>query len=267
MKKIKLLLLIGIIITFSSCGGFKDTFKHSTARKDAGIVTVPQYKGKKGTLTWAHYNATKRGSMIYVDPEGNVRILAENPPDAAIQSITEISAKVGDIEGVGSVEAALKTQRSIAELGKRTAAVNMMRDALYRLNEMYYSSFDRTNRLLKKREEHFSKLNLAQPQNLESVSTFLDKLYPINKEMEIDANTDFLKDLFVKVLDNTKEIAVEEAKAEIKIVESNSNATIEKSKDNQKMYETLLKIFESVKDDLSKEEKKEYMDKILKLKE
>jgi len=154
--------LTGIILTFSSCGGFKETFNHSSARKKAGSVQIPKFAGEKGTLTWAHYDASKRGSMTCVDPDGNVRILAENPPDVAIQSITDISAKVGEIKGVGSVDAALKTQRSIAELGKRTVAVNMMRDALYRLNEMYYSSVDRTNKLLQKREEYFGKINWSQ---------------------------------------------------------------------------------------------------------
>lgn len=267
MKRQTQILLIGIAIAISSCGGLRETFNHSSARKKAGIVQIPQYEGEKGTLTWAHYDASKRGSMIYVDKSGNVRILAENPPDAAIQSITEISAKVGEIKGVGSVDAALKTQRSIAELGKRTAAVNMMRDALYRLNEMYYSSVDRTNKLLQKREEYIDKTEIMQPQNLESVSNVLKDLYPINQEMMVDSNGNFLRELFEKVLDNTKEIAVEEAKAEIKITESTNKEKIERYKDNLSRRNALLKVYEDLKGDLSKQEKQEFLEKILALQE
>ncbi|WP_420399638.1 hypothetical protein [Flagellimonas sp.] len=270
MKKISSLLLILALAVLSSCAGLKSSFDHSysSARKKAGIVRVPQYKSGQGTLTWAHYDATKRGSMIYVDGNGNVRILAENPPDAAIQSITEISAKVGSVEGVENIEAALKTQRSIAELGKRTAAVNMMRDALYRLNEMYYSSVDRADKIIKRREEYmkvFSKNVTAE--DFENLSTHLERIYPITSNGAIDSEDAFLKPLFKTVLDNTKEIAVEEAKAEIKIVEFSSKTAIEKSKEIQAKYETLLKFFDSVKDSLSKEEKKEYLDKIFNQKE
>lgn len=265
MKLLKILLLI-LTISLYSCGSLKDNFDHSSSRKEAGIVRIPQFQKGEGTLTWAHYDATKRGSMIYVDKSGNVRILAENPPDAAIQSITEISAKVGEIKGVGSVDAALKTQRSIAELGKRTAAVNMMRDALYRLNEMYYSSVDRTNNILKKREEYLTNIKLEQPKKNDEVISYVDKLYPINKELEIDANNDFLKSLFEKVLDNTKEIAVEEAKAEIEITKYTSQKEQEIAKTRMSQIESLMKVFESVKDSLDKDEKKKYLDELLKLK-
>ena len=136
-----------MLIFCSSCGSMNGIYS-SKARGKAGIKKLSQFTDStKGTFMWSHFDITKRSSIVYISPEGRVRVLSENPPDAALQTISEISSKVKITDKV-NVEAALKTQKSIAEMGKRTAAVNMLRDALYRINEMYYSSEQTTKEMM-----------------------------------------------------------------------------------------------------------------------
>ena len=61
-------------------------------------------------------------------------VLAEVTPDAAVQKTLEVLAKAKAGEQVDA-ETQLKTASTIAQLGQRTANVNMLRDALYRLAE------------------------------------------------------------------------------------------------------------------------------------
>ena len=124
MKKLTTLIIIIVTsLILSSCGSINES------RKVAGISKQELFLDGAGeiepTLFWAHYDATQRGSMLYVGRDKKVRVLAENPPDAAIQSIVKIGAELKGIEGIGDAELALETQKSIAELGKRTAAVKI----------------------------------------------------------------------------------------------------------------------------------------------
>lgn len=136
--------LIVITILACSCGKM---YKKS-ARSKSSITKIGQYTDGQGTFLWANYDATRRGGLMYVSNEGTVRVLAENSPDAAIESINKLSTKV-KVKDVVNVDATLETQRAIAELGKRTVAVNVLRDALYRINEMYYSSEDKRYAMIK----------------------------------------------------------------------------------------------------------------------
>ena len=76
--------------------------------------------------------------------------------------------------------------------------------------------------------------------------------------------TDFIF-LFTAIIDNTRDISLNESQAESGITKSESEADIEKAKAQGKRYETLLAAFEKVEGKLSKEEVekllKEYMDR------
>lgn len=248
MKTKNYLLLTLLLIILSSCSAFKDaSFKNNKATGKAGIIRVPQFtkyvkdkNGKTldtlGTFMWSHYDATKRGSLMYIDKNGRIRVLAENPPDAAIQSITNITASA-NVDGKVEASLAYETSKSIAELGKRTAGVNMLRDALYRLNEMYYATRDEKEK---------------------NIKFFIDKGYTNEKIKSLlsDKSLSSIKNidsLFIKVIDNAKDIAIKEAEAEIKV----SKYEAEKLK-----TELIKSMYEKVKDTLSKKQTIEYLNKL-----
>lgn len=61
-------------------------------------------------------------------------VLAEVTPDAAVQKSLDLLGKAKVLDKVDA-ETQLKTASTIAQLGQRTANVNMLRDALYRIAE------------------------------------------------------------------------------------------------------------------------------------
>lgn len=256
--KIKILILLFLVLTLSSCANF-NSFHNNKARGKAGIVRVPQFDKKcnsdldnKGTFLWSYYDATKRGSVMYVK-DGKIRVLAENAPDAAIQSITEITTKIKGLKGdVGEVEAALKTQRAIAELGKRTAAVNMLRDALYRLNEMYYATVDE--------KETLRKFFIDNKINLDTYKLFSEEYNKANKTLSEDK----LVHLFEKIIEKAAEISIAESDAEAKISEVQSNVSLQKLKNEEKKHDAILEIFKKISDNLTKEEAEKYLKELLK---
>ncbi|MGG8495805.1 hypothetical protein ACQY1Q_05275 [Tenacibaculum sp. TC6] len=249
--KIKQLLALFIATIFTSCGVFKSSFPTNKANGSAGIIKVPTYLDKNGktqeTFMWSHYDATKRGSLMYLDKKGNIRVLAENPPDAAIQSITNITAKT-KINDKVDAELALSASKSIAELGKRTAAVNMLRDALYRLNEMYYATKearDENREIIKKAIENknndfLNKFMVTEDTAIQSI-----------KEISMDE----LVALFTTIVNNAKEIAIKEAE---------SDAMIKVNEVDKIRLDLLKEMYDKVKDTLTKKETIEYLKKISK---
>ena len=249
--KTKLLLLLLLTILLNSCSMM--SFRNNKARGNAGIVRIPQYKtDSSGTFLWSHYDATKRGSVMFVK-DGKIRVLAENSPDAAIQSITAITAKVKGLKGdIGEAEAAFNIQRTIAQLGKRTAAVNMLRDALYRLNEMYYATVDE--------KEYTRKLFLENKINKETYKIFADE----DKASIKTLSEDKLVKLFQTIIDKVSEISIAESSSETKISEAESLANVEKSKAELKKYEALINIVQKTDGNLTKEKADEYLKELIK---
>lgn len=186
---------------------------------------------------------------------GKIRVLAENAPDAAIQSITDISAKVKGIESV-DVEAAFKTQRTIAQLGKRTAAVNMLRDALYRLNELYYASLDENSALL----------NKAMEKGLIETQKSSDSLQKAFIEIGVAGNNQMFETLFREIIQNAKEISISEAQAEIQIVKAESEMEVEKQKTEQSRLKAISDALEKKESKLNETDFKELIENILKTK-
>lgn len=259
----KLVLLLLVVLTFGSCANLKN-FHNNKARGEAGIVRISQYKDNKcsncnnvkqdgeGTFLWSYYNANRRGSVMYVK-DGKIRVLAENAPDAAIQSITDISAKVKGIESV-DVEAAFNTQRTIAQLGKRTAAVNMLRDALYRLNELYYASLDENSTLL----------NKAMDKGLLKS----DSLQKTFNKIDFVGNNQMFETLFCEIIQNAKDISISEAQAETQIAKSESESEVEKQKTEQLRLQTISDVLEKTeKKILTEEDSKKLIEEILKTKQ
>lgn len=245
----KLLVLMLLVFLFSGCDSI------NKSRKVSGISRQNLFLNESTgtadpTLFWAHYDATQRGSMLYVDANQKVRVLAENPPDAAIQSIIGITAKVKGIDGVGEAEAAFNAQKSIAELGKRTAAVNMLRDALYRLNEMYYATVDENNETKELLKNSPELLKIFQSDdksaNSEIVRNNLKSLNTLDNTA--------LQLLFKNIIDNAKDIAIHEATAETEIAKAESTAAVKESEERLKRLELINALIAKLEEKLTKEE-------------
>lgn len=204
-KTIKAISVLSLLIMVNSCA-----FKNNMAVGKAGVTRIPQFTyDEKGTFLWTHFDATKRGGIIYITPENKIRVLAENAPDAAIQSIVDISAKMSGVKEINA-ELALNTQKSIAELGKRTASVNILRDALYRINELYYSTYDDKTAFIKKYLSDYKNKSMS----LSEVKNFIEE---INNAPYGLSKTDVVN-MYMAVLSTVSTIAIAEAKNESSIV-------------------------------------------------
>lgn len=101
-------------------------------------ATIKDLKSKKTNYQMS-YDAMRRGTIVTIDSEGKVsKMLAEVQPDAAIAQTTDLTnsltakLKSGDELTASQIT---KITESLSTLGQRTAAVNILRDALYRLEE------------------------------------------------------------------------------------------------------------------------------------
>lgn len=81
----------------------------------------------------------KRGALIYKDKTGKVFTVSEVQPDVAISSILELSSNLKQGEEF-TAEQTVNITRTVAQLGERTEAVNILRDALHRLSEIRNNS-------------------------------------------------------------------------------------------------------------------------------
>lgn len=203
--KTKILLLF-ILLAGTVSGQRKASIEQLQLFKDRGTSAI------EPTLFWAQYDATRRGSMLYVDKNQRIRMLSENPPDAAMETIMGITAKVKGLQGdVGEAEAAFNSQKSVADLAKRTAAVNMLRDALYRLNELYYATADEKKDIIQMLQDS-KNINITtngKEIDINSLSVFQPSM-----------SSDDIKSLFDKVITSTKDIAVAEASVDVEAEKS-----------------------------------------------
>jgi Mrp family chromosome partitioning ATPase len=82
---------------------------------------------------WFEYNAERRGGFMIPKGEGTskVYILSEPSPDAASTATLKLAAKAAE-QGEIDTEFA----KDVVQLGQRTQAVMLLREAMYRLSEM-----------------------------------------------------------------------------------------------------------------------------------
>ncbi|WP_294213213.1 hypothetical protein [uncultured Chryseobacterium sp.] len=101
-------------------------------------ATLMELKNKNSNYQMS-YDAMRRGAVLNIDSNGNInKILSEVQPDAAIATTTELTSKLAAQIPSGqnvSLEQITRITETLSKLGERTAPVNMLRDALYRLEE------------------------------------------------------------------------------------------------------------------------------------
>jgi|GEM_PF-5504063 len=116
--------------------------KTFSKNKSASISRISLFKnGESGKIApnilWSQFDATKRSSVIAIIPDGNgsvkLRVLAENTPDAAIETISKITNSI-DYKEI-SAESAVEFSKSIAQI-KRSSAVENFRSISYRISEL-----------------------------------------------------------------------------------------------------------------------------------
>lgn len=153
-----LFLLLGILVLLASCGA-----SHK--------ATLEKLENTNYQMS---YDAMRRGTVLSINKQGEIsNILSEVQPDAAIANATEVTSKLAgslsEKENV-SIEQMTKITETLSKLGERTAQVNMLRDALYRLEEhcvnfkaecigqsSYWNSFDKVIRAITNIQEANSK--------------------------------------------------------------------------------------------------------------
>lgn len=138
MKKI---CLIGAMLIFS-CSSVNKSRKSAGISRQKLFTTSVKVDNKQTilpTLFWSHYDASQRGGIYMVNPDGTVKIISENPPDVAINNTIDALAKVniGDKVDVGAKFSAIK---SVAELGQKNAANYMIRDLAFRIEALKINS-------------------------------------------------------------------------------------------------------------------------------
>jgi hypothetical protein len=122
MKASALLIFTITVFTLSSC--YKHTSKITRIDKDedsTGIYLVD-------------YDAIRRGTIIIKDSGGNVRFVAEPPPDAAVQVANSFKNGLS-AKGV-SDSMSNQYNETINKLYERSTSVTVLRDALYRISEI-----------------------------------------------------------------------------------------------------------------------------------
>lgn len=127
MKTIQLIALALFSITLSNCT--------NKMTKSSGL------KPEKLTPN-SHYivplDATLRSNLIWTDSTGQFHVLSEVSPDAAVTNVTNLTSKLtASLSGGEKLSAEQVTQisQNLTQLGQRTVAVSILRDALYRLEE------------------------------------------------------------------------------------------------------------------------------------
>ena len=108
--------------------------------KEAGMFKEQLFTSPSGSLSptmfWAHYDASQRGGLYLVYDNGTkVKVISENPPDAAISSSISFLASA-DVMSKVNADLAVNAIKSMSELGQRNAANYMVRDIAFRIEAL-----------------------------------------------------------------------------------------------------------------------------------
>lgn len=104
------------------CGSFEPPSK---------VVYLPDQK-----VTWVDSDATRRSAFLVPGKDGKppIVIAAEPPPDAAMATAAALTGKL-NYSGL-SAEASANLTQSITQLGTRSESVMVLREGLYRIQQM-----------------------------------------------------------------------------------------------------------------------------------
>jgi len=141
MKHKKPYAVIGVIFLLA-LSGCNQVFYKKSSNGSSSVIRATQFS-QQGSLFFSYYDATKRSSLTYITPQGQPRILAENNPDAAANRAFDLISKLNlSHAGRDSLTASnqLSMAKTIVQLTQKSPTDIFVRDALYRLNEMYLNT-------------------------------------------------------------------------------------------------------------------------------
>src|SRR5258706_5273076 len=129
----------------------------------------------KGGVTWIDYDATRRGALV-IPKDGGQMMVSEPSPDVALGVVADFIAKASYSNITG--EASAKVTETIAELGKRTQTVMVLRECLFRINELQLIKKDLTKEEIKELYIRVMEtvLELAQTDKEAATATKLSEL-------------------------------------------------------------------------------------------
>ena len=131
----KYLIFIALTLQFSC-----HTVNYKQHGYDVPLASFGGDTTKNCSAGFMVYDATRRGSFYFVDYKTKkLKVVSEPPPDVVTMLSKELNGNANVLDKV-NISAKFKAVESIAELGKRTAAVNILRDALYKLAEIRISN-------------------------------------------------------------------------------------------------------------------------------
>jgi hypothetical protein len=122
MKKIMIMLVLLVTLIIQGCS------IHTLVKNDKGSAKVYKLKADR-RVTYFIYDYTNNKTFT----------LSEPSPDVILERTTDITNKLGIGNATSdtvSTSQKIKLANKAIELGERTVAVNILRDALFRLNEM-----------------------------------------------------------------------------------------------------------------------------------
>lgn len=211
--KTKITTFIALAIVFSSC---KSQKLHT-----ANVYPLTKFNDVQKSADITTYDASKRGSFVYVDyNENKIQLLAEPPADAIVSALSELNAKI-DIKGQVSAEAASSYLESITKLSASSVSNTLLRDALYRLNEMqfnkwkfegnYKDGFDNILKLVKDVAElELQKVKLeTKEKEAEILNSEKEILKVKNPNINLDLVRQTEKEGFEAILNNDLNIAIQ----------------------------------------------------------
>lgn len=96
----------------------------------------PDAAGNRPTsVHWAYMDSNIRQSVIVVNKNGEAYIVSEPSPDTAVKATMDLASQLKYEDSVDA-ELKLKYATEVAQLGKRTVATTVLRDALYKMSEL-----------------------------------------------------------------------------------------------------------------------------------
>lgn len=177
-----ILLIFGMMILANSCSTHKATLEEL---------------GRNSNYQMS-YDAMRRGAILSINDSGKVdKILSEVQPDAAIATTREITTKLmAKLKSGDSVsgENMTKITETLSKLGERTAPVNMLRDALYRMEEhcinfprhcdkvLYWKSFDTVVASVTSLQKQISEVSRNEAAKAKDEKEIVDKLTSLNED-------------------------------------------------------------------------------------
>lgn len=184
----QLLYTLGIITVFNSCAS-----QHN--------MTFNELKSMNSNYQIS-YDAMRRGSMISINEKGRIdKVLSEVQPDAAIATTREVTTKLmAKLKSGDSVsgENITKITETLSKLGERTAPVNMLRDALYRMEEhcvnfpdhcpkeLYWKSFDSVVTSVTRLQQQISETARNEAEKAKQEKATIDKLSDLTQNEKKD---------------------------------------------------------------------------------